>query len=434
MTTHNQQNINISSINVLQNINDPLGQITINNTIKIPASAINTFSNINNANACILIKDVNSINSGSFYPLKVDSLEYSDPYLYFNNNLVIDASNLLSELESLLVNYPLETSNIIVTGGYINFFNGSIPNSNQGSDGVGLRYSDNNTVQFKNYDTDWIDLVDITKHDQFSELVDVDVYTNPLQNNQYIIYNATSNLFVNANLAIINDSNPTLANDLQAGTYSIVFNNTNTEIIYEDPLGLRRNPYISLVNNTEYTGTVNYLEFNNADSGFEPAIICRGSDTNIGLNITTKGSGDIQLNASLGNVYTNSDSLAIGGFMRNSIFRTSSNPGGYLPETTWNLPLTNDIILFDFTNFQSGGTYWANVSAGIEGQKLNLIFNNKSTQDISVLADFGTNGLLVGTGYSNGLVFATTGQSTSLVYLGDGIDAWQVLNTGSSVY
>ena len=432
MTTQNQQNINTLSINVLQNINDALGNVTINNTIKIPSSAKNTFSNINNANACILIKDVNSNGSGLFYPLKVDSLDYSTPYLYFNSNLVIDVSNLLSELENILINYPLETSNIIVTGGYINFFNGTIPNSNQGSDGVGLRYSANNTVQFKNYDTDWIDLVDITTHDQFSELVDVDVYTNPLQNNQYIIYDAISNLFVNANLAIINDSNPTLANDLLAGNNSIVFSNITTEILYDDLL--RRNPYISLVNNTEYTGTVNYLEFNNADSGLEPAIICRGSDTNVGLNITTQGSGDIQLNASLGNIYTNSDSLVISGFMKNSIFRTSSNQGGYLPETTWNLPLTNDIILFDFVNSSQSGTYWANVSAGIDGQKLNFIFNNKGSNVISVLADFGTNGLLVGTGFSNGFIFGTTGQSTSLVYLGDGIDTWQVLNTGAGVY
>ena len=41
-------------------------------------------------------------------------------------------------------------------------------------------------IQFKNYGEDWIDLVDILQHDQFRELKDVDVYTNPLINNQYI--------------------------------------------------------------------------------------------------------------------------------------------------------------------------------------------------------------------------------------------------------
>ena len=140
-----------------------------------------------------MLKDVNSSAQGAFYPLKVDSSEYSTPYLYFNSNIIIDSSNLLNELEDILIVHPLETSNIIITGGYINFWNGTIPNSNVGSTGVGVRYSSNNTVQFKNYNTDWIDLVDITTHDQFSELVDVDVYSNPLLNNQYIIYTGKMN-------------------------------------------------------------------------------------------------------------------------------------------------------------------------------------------------------------------------------------------------
>ena len=154
----------------------------------------------------------------------------------------------------------------------------------------------------------------------------------------------------------------------------------------------------------------------------------------IGVSVNTKGAGDITLNASNGNIYNNADSLIISGFVQNSIYRSSNKPGGYIPNTTWNVPITNDTILFNFGSNTSAGTYWANVSAGIDGQKLNLIFNNKSSNVISVLADFGINGLLVGTGYSNGLVFETTGQSTSLIYLGDDIDAWQVLNTGSGVF
>ena len=433
MSTVNQTNINVSSINVLRNVNDILGNVAINNTIKIPYSALSTFATQDNSNACILLKDVNSNGDGTFYPLKVNSLEYSPtPYLYFNNNVIIDESNLLSELENILINYPLDTSNIIITGGYINFFNGSIPNTNQGPTGVGLRYSSNNTVQFKNYNTGWIDLADITTHDQFSELIDVDVFTNPLQNNQYITYNATSNLFVNSNLAIINDKNPTLANDLIASNHSIVFSTNTSNIIFDNTTV--RNPYISLVNNTTTTGITNYLELNNADTGTNPAIICKGSDTDISLDITTKGSGDINLNATSSNIYTNSDILVISGFVKNSIYRTSTKVGGYLPATTWNIPLNTDNILFDFVNSSQTGTYLANVSAGLDGQKLNLIFNNNGSNVISVLADFGTNGLLVGTGYSNGLVFESTGQSTSLLYLGSGINAWQVLNTGSGVF
>ena len=218
MSTLNQTNLNILTINALTS-NDPLGYITINNSIKIPKSADRTNNPTDNINASIYLKDINSNNSGSFYKINVNSNSTGEPLLYFNGNPLLYAGNLLSELENILTYHPLELSNIIVDGGYINFTNGTIPNTNQGSTGVGLRYSSNNTVQFKNYNTGWIDLVDITTHDQFSELVDVDVHTNPLLNNQYITYNATSNLYVNSNLAIVNDINPTLGGDLNAGNY-----------------------------------------------------------------------------------------------------------------------------------------------------------------------------------------------------------------------
>lgn len=436
--TFNQQNLNISTINVLKNTNNYLGNVAINNSIKIANSALNSSNTLDHANAGIYIKDINSIGSGEFYPLQVNSLDYTIPQLYFNNNLVIDSTNLLNELEHILIDYPLETSNIIVNGGYINFFNGSITNTTQGADGVGIRYNTaNNTMQFRNIDTDWLDMVDIFKHDQFAELIDVDVYTNPLQNNQYITYNATSQLFVNSNLSIINDTNPTLANDLHIGTNSLIFSNNINNIIYDNTT--TRNPIILLRNNTTITDDVKYLEINNSNIATDPAIICMGTDSNIGINITTKGTGDIFLNASQGNIYNNADSIIISGFMRNSIYRTSSN-NSYQPSASWTIPISTDTILFDFINDNTIGTYWANVSPGIDGQKLNLIFNNKQTiqNQISVLADFGTNGIIIGTGYSNGLVFSITGQSTSLIYLEDtdniGSGAWQVLNTGSGVF
>lgn len=429
----NQTNFNISSINNTGQSLDSLSNITINNSIKITKSRYQTNNATDNANAAILIKDTNSTGQGLFYPLNVGSAEYNQPYLYFNSNVVIDQSNLLFELEEILNYYPLETSNIIVKGGYINFWNGDPGNSNVGSDGVGLRYS-NNTVQFKNNDTDWIDLVDITKHDEFRELVDVDVYTNPLQDNQYIIYNATSNLFVNANLAIVNDTSPTLGGDLNVGTNSIYFGTDPTTLYYSNSGVI--NPLLQFKNNTTFSGAGNYLQINNADiTGVtDPIISAQGNNADIGIRLDTKGAGDITINATSGIIYTNADTLDISGFVRNSIYRSSNKAGGYTPSTSWTIPLTNDIFLFDFASNTTAATYWANVSAGIDGQKLNLIFNNKSSNAVSVLADFGSNGLLVGTGYSNGLVFETTGQSTSLVYLGDGIDAWQVLNTGSGVF
>jgi len=432
----NTSNFNIATINNNNQTLDTLSNITINNTIKITKSAYQTNTSIDNLDAQIYLKDTNSSGQGDFYPLRVESIAYATPYLYFNGNLIIDSTILLSQLESELNIYPLETSNIIVKGGYINFWNGTIPNSNVGSSGVGLRYSSNNTVQFKNYNTDWIDLIDITTHDEFRELIDVDVYSNPLLDNQYIIYNATSNLFVNANLAIINDSSPTLGGNLAIGENSLFFGTNPTNLYYQNSNSGVYNTLLGLKDNTSNINAVNYLQLENADSDLStnPKISSQGLSADIGIDINTKGAGDIILNATNGNIYNNADSLIISGYVKNSIYRSSNKPGGYTPNTTWNLPLTNDIIMFNFDSNTAAGTYWANVGAGIDGQKLNFIFNNKSSNAITVLADFTTSGLLVGTGYTNGLVFQTTGQSTSLVYLADDIDAWQVLNTGSSIF
>ena len=433
MSTLNQTNLNLLTLNSLTS-DDPFGYITINNSIKIPKSANSTNNTSYNSNASIYLKDINSTNNGLFYPLNVNSLLTTVPSLYFNGDLLIDTTNILSELENKLQYVPLELSNIIVTGGYINFYNGTIPNSNQGSSGVGLRYSSNNTVQFKNYDTDWIDLFNVTTHDQFSELIDVDVHTNPLINNQYITYNATSNLYVNSNLAIVNDVNPTLGGNLNAENYQIIFNNSSATFAYSNSTVIDNNLLV-LNNNSTITGAVNYIEIDNADSFSNPTITSTSTiSANVGLNINTSGTGDIQLNASLGNIYANSDSLVISGYVQNSVYRSSTKPGGYSPNTTWNVPFSRDTILFDFSNSTATGTYWANVGAGLDGQKLNIIYNNKSSNVVSVLVDFGSNGVIVGTGFVSGLNFTTVGQSSSLIYLADGIDAWQVLNTGSGVY
>jgi hypothetical protein len=154
----------------------------------------------------------------------------------------------------------------------------------------------------------------------------------------------------------------------------------------------------------------------------------------VGLDINATGNADISLNSSLGNVNVNADLLAVSGYMKNSIFRTSTKPGGYSPGVSYNIPINNDTILFDFSNTAIAGTYWANVAAGLDGQKLNMIYNKKTSNAITVLSNFGTNGLIVGSGYTTGLSMDTLGQSVSMVYVGDGINAWHVLNTGAGVF
>ena len=438
MTTVIKTTYNIKNIKGIKDNNNPLSYVNINNSIQIPSSSYSTYNTSDNLNAGILIKDINSINFGNYYNLNVNSLYTTTPSLYFNNNLIIDNNNLLSEIEYLLVNgnQALDTSNIIVHGGYINFYNGSPTNTTLGSNGVGIRYSSNNTVQFKNYGTDWIDLIDIIHYDQFSELVDVDVHTNPLSNNQYIIYNSTSNLFVNSNLEIINDASPVLGGDLNINNHLLKFGTSPARFVNN----ISHNNLLVLKDNTSFPGASKYLEINNNDIGINesPEIIAKSStESNVGLIITTTGSGDITLNAEQGNIFAETDSLQIRGFVKNSIYRTSTKNEEYIPNTPWVIPLISDTILFDFTNSSNAGTYLANVGAGIDGQKLNIIYNNNGSKIINVFANFislGGNGIITGSGYKSGLEFTTSGQSSSLIYLAEGINAWQILNTGSSVF
>lgn len=424
----NIKNFNASFINGLSSTIDPLNTITLNNTIKIPHTPLLTNNKVDNTLASLMLKDVNSNINGTFYPISVNSISGTSQ-LYFNSNTVITDSNLLNEFENISAQYPIDFSNIIVNGGYINFTNGTNTNFNVGPSGVGLRYSSNNKMQFKDFGTDWIDLVDIALHDQFAELVDVDVYTNPLQNNQYITYDASRALFVNSNLAIINDTNPILGGNLNVGNYDLFTNNKIFNIVDNNNINL-----ISLQSNTTSLNSGNYIEIINADNSFYPSITCNGAiDTDINLALNTKGAGDLILNALLGNVVVNADTINVSGYMVNSIYRTSNKVGGYLPQIPWNVPISSDTVLFNFNNSNSSGTYWANVSIGIDGKKLNLIFNNSGIQNIDLLVDFGTNNLICGTGYATCLHFEATGQSSMLIYLGDDIQKWQILNTGTSI-
>ena len=456
----NISNYNVTKINNLSNINDNLSNITINNSIIIQKSANLTKNKNDNINAGILLKDINSNGARNFYRLNVNSITNDTPVLYFNNNEVIDTSNLLAELEDILQYQTLDVSNIMITDGYVNFSNGSQPNINQGETGVGIRYSSNNMVQFKNYNTDWIDLVDIIHHDEFKELKDVDIYSNPLANNQYITYNSNNQKFVNSTLALVNDPTPTLGGDLNIGDYLLRFSDEYNRFVYNST-GIIDNNLLVLKNNTSMTNDYSYIEIGNADITDElnPSISAKSTyNLDVGININTLNAGHIVLNAVQGNVYVNATNLVLsnnlvvkndlvvesnisvknliisGNTIFNNIFRSSNKIGGYIPNTPWDVPITTDTLLFNFNDSSTSGTYYANVSAGIDGQKLNLIFNNSNVLNfINVIADFGTDKLLVGSGNANALKFDTHGQSSSLIYLSENINAWQVLNTGAAI-
>lgn len=449
MASLNISNYNVRTLNNPNDVNNSNSNIIINNSLIVQKSSNQTLDKNLNLNAGIQLKDINSNGTGEFYRIHVNSQPTESPVLFFNYNEVIDTSNLINELENILQYQTLDTSNIIISGGYLNFTNGSNPNTNQGETGVGLRYSSNNTVQYKNYNSGWVDLADILQHDEFKELKDIDVYTNPLLNNQYITYNSTNSKFVNSNLAIINDPNPTLSGDLNIGDYLVRFSDVENRFVYNSQ-GIIDNNLLTLTNNTTWTGSCNYIEISNADitGQVNPSLSAMSTynDSNIGININTLNSGDINLNALQGNVNINSqnvnmtgsltlDSIKINGYTQSSIYRTSTIPEGYEPNEYWQPTLNKDTLLFNFNNSSTEGSYFANVGVGVDGQRLNLIFNNSNiSSSIYLKIFFGTNKLLVDSGFANGLRFDSNGQSSSLLYLGENINVWQALNNSASLF
>jgi len=424
-TVINYSNSHASCLNCVymqsqNNINGGDQYIYINNSISIPYSSMNAN---NHANAAIYMKDISLSNSSEIYWNKLNA---SDQDLKFNNYIVLNEYNASDMLANIFINESSNVSNIIITGNYtpnayINFHNGS--NLNEGSNGVGFRYNATvNKLQYNNDGLTWYDIISVGN----ASLEDLDdVLITNLLNNQYLTWNSGSNQWINSNLSIFNDKTAQLGSNLNLNTYGI---HSNSFICYN---GQGSN----IITKFESVGNsgANYLTFYNSNSGAEPTIIPVGIDADIGINLNTKGDGTIALNTGVGNVAVNSNHIEITGFIKNSIYRTSSN-ASYLPNNNWTIPISSDIILFDFSNASNVGTYWANISSGIEGQKLNLLMYNSNTAGgISILADFGNNNLCSGNGFASKLKFIKNGQGASLVYIGDPQNIWHILNTGSQV-
>jgi hypothetical protein len=92
----------------------------------------------------------------------------------------------------------------------------------------------------------------------------------------------------------------------------------------------------------------------------------------------------------------------------------------------------NKHILLDTTNisnYSSSGSYTT-------GQMMNIFYTNNSGGTASANIDFGANSLYSGSGLARYLVFSSTGQSASLIYMDSSgnNDGWRIINTGAEVH
>ena len=95
--------------------------------------------------------------------------------------------------------------------------------------------------------------------------------------------NVVDSTFVdNAIQEVLDDTSPQLGGDLDTNSFDILF---------DDAKGIRDDSDNEQLIFQKATTAVNYFEMTNAATGNNPIITANGSDTNVGINIVTKGTG-----------------------------------------------------------------------------------------------------------------------------------------------
>lgn len=444
MATSSKKRGLYSDIIGLENSNE-YSNVSINKTLLISHSKIPNSTNYVNSN--IYIRDnsntYNTNNQDVYVPVSV-----KDSVMYFNNNTVLDSNNLISEINSAY--YPessdsaLKTSNIMVLGnttgtspfGYINF--ATVSPQKQGELGEGLRYNTDSggVLEFKNRGGAWTALTDGVV--SASTLVDLsDTSISSLANNQLLVYKTSNSKW----------NNTTSIGGLTM-TDTLVISSSNVQLTTNKGI-IDTNDKNFLTFQTSGATARNYFHITSANSGNGATFSSVGEDTNIDMNLQSKGSGSIVLttDASFGaDVSMTCSNVDINGNVNISGFNIASfivHPNGSTP--TWNTGAGNaisisynaDTIVFSMRN-KGAGTYYATLSSvgAVSGQKLNIIYENDDDAVI-LYVDFGANKLGSGGGLARYLKFTDKGQSSCLIYIGtinDGssneVNRWQILNTG----
>lgn len=408
------------------------GRINLNNiytdgTEIVMGNGFKVYQNDSGTESKIYIKSQES--TPTYKQIHVDS----SGDLFYNSYEVLHTNNIETSIvdKDVSMQYVdvkhLDIADTSVDTVYLNFQNdtyGSYSGTSY-ADGLGFRLSSGGNMQFKHNSGAWTTLGSsgVTEIDGLS-----DVNLTNVSNGQILVYNsATQDFENNSHIALVGRLNLSAGNNMVSTTSNIQFNTDGYGLVDN-----RGNGILLTQGNSTTIGEYNCIQIQNQASGGDPIIETVGYDTNIDMHIRSKGEGLLQLESPSSNVVITSTNVDMSGYMKNSIYRSSSN-SSYAPTTNWNIPFSSDTILFDFVQADTTGTYYSNVTAGVDGQKLNIVFNNSGNKVISVVVDFGSANLLSGTGTATRLTFNTSGQSSMLVYLGDAIDKWQILNTGCSV-
>lgn len=419
-------------------------EIIINNTLTVSRGHDESTAGLNilNQNSYLKLKDRSDGINRKIYLLD-DNLYLESADGNSNSALVREdeLQNAINDNDIIFSNVYLESTGQLTFIDETYFSNITHPN-------IGFRLN-NGIIQFRNEsDVIWNNLSTAgSVVNDLNDMTDVNYDSGTIATQPYLKWEVSRSRFENVALSISDDSNPTLSNNLLTNNNNIVINNTYG-IIDE-----QSNLVISV--NDSNTSSNHILFTNKLDGGIkEPVIKTNGIDTDIGLQLMTKGQGDLTIDLTdyegggtdYGDINIKASNIniqALNAFNYNSgyvkasmnFYATSdlntSTEGA--PELI--TPNTNNII-FEITG--DDGRYYVDLDTGDNGQELNIIYDSNGSNNI-VEVQFGSSRLSVGSGIANKLLFNTPGQSCNLLYIqftayGDtSRDRWQVINTGAIV-
>jgi hypothetical protein len=453
--SNNNINLNIGD-NISLDVIDNISNININNTFEISyTDDVKQINTINNASIRVLDR-----NDSLFKTLYIqDNDLYIVPKTVFNNTIETQpASKLLreDELETIInsESNPFIFSNIKIDDpGTIRFTRQGHPSTITDTE-IGFRQN-NGIIEFKNQSfTDWVSLENVFQDISFYDLISVEFSKSDAEVGDYIKLDSNKNL-INTRFNIIEDTTPQLGGNLDTNSRYITFN-TNTGILDSN------NDNILIFLDSSSINNDNYLTVRKDRNSQDEDIIELKADSTTNntahFKISTKGSGDFEIDLTNSIDDTKGDiiikanefnladidtfNMSTGKFISSvSVVNISDTTAG-LTELDAKIINTNtDTLVIENSN--DTNDYYIYINKGINGQKLNIIYESTGINSkVILLFKDGNDARFIGTGggLANQLEFTSAGQSACLQYLelytsGPNINRnrWQILNTGCGV-
>lgn len=153
---------------------------------------------------------------------------------------------------------------------------------------------------------------------------------------------------------------------------------------------LRASNGTTLIDGTGVTSAVNYISLTNAATGGIPTLSTAGSDTNINLNITTKGTGTLSIATTGGNISLRPTAGAILFYDASNTYYTNLENGSLTANRTLTMP-NSDVTLVGGTMVPTTGT-GATGTWGISISGNSLTATSSTNCSRSVIAGNGVTG------------------------------------------